>query len=85
MSLTRDDIAVFGEVILGRELSASDLPRSHPATCAPFSRLANLHKAADHLAKTVPDILAAPEAAQAPEQALAEAMMYAWRAVTRSG
>ena len=48
--------------------------RIKPSTSA-FLRLRHLHKAARHLAKKAPDILAKPEVARAMEEALAEAMV----------
>jgi AraC-like DNA-binding protein len=75
VSLPCDDLAVVGQAISGRELTPPSFThRIKPATIV-FARLRNLHKAARHLAKTAPDILAKPEVARAMEEALQEAMV----------
>ena len=75
MSLTLEDLAATGPAIIGREVIApSDTHCIRPQPQF-MSRLLSLHKAAVHLAKTVPDILANPEVARAMEQALAHAMI----------
>lgn len=75
MSLTPEDLAAAGEAITGRAL----LPATFACTLAPpthvLSRLRKLHKAADDLAKTAPDILAKPEVARAIEEALVEVIV----------
>ncbi len=75
MSLTPEDLAAISEAIIGRPLTPLSFPRliSPPAPVA--SRLSQLHEAAGHLAKTVPDILAKAEVARAIEEALLEAMI----------
>lgn len=75
MSLTLEDLAAAGQAIIGREVIApSDTHCIRPQPQF-MSRLLRLHKAAGHLAKTVPDILANPEVARAMEQALLGAMI----------
>ena len=76
MSLTREDFAAVGEAIFGHELVSSSFTGSVAPPATALSRLRNLHEAAGHLAKTVPDILARPEVARAIEQGLVEAMMF---------
>jgi AraC-like DNA-binding protein len=74
ISLTREDLAALGQAISGREVTPPSFThRIKPSTSA-FLRLRHLHKAARHLAKKAPDILAKPEVARAMEEALAEAM-----------
>jgi len=75
ISLTREDLAALGQAISGREVTPPSFThRIKPSTSA-FLRLRHLHKAARHLAKKAPDILAKPEVARAMEEALAEAMV----------
>jgi AraC-like DNA-binding protein len=75
LSLTADDLAAFGRAPVGRDL------KPPPMTCvirpgsAAMSRLLSLRKAADHLAATVPDVLAHPEVARAIEQELVRTMI----------
>jgi hypothetical protein len=73
---THEDLAAFGAAILGQELIPhSFLHRIRPP--APLlSRLRTFHKAAGHLAKTAPDILAHAGVTRAMEQALVEAMVW---------
>ena len=75
MSLPQQDLAAAGYAIIGRELTPLSLPRRLIPPASVLSRLLNLHEAAEHLAKTAPDILAKPEVARAIEQGLVEAMV----------
>jgi AraC-like DNA-binding protein len=75
MSLIPEDLAAAGQAILGRELTLpSSTHRIRPPP-TPLARLSSLHDAADHLAKTAPDILARPEVARALEEGLVQAMV----------
>jgi hypothetical protein len=76
MSLTPEDLDAAGEAIIGRELLPATFARSLAPPATVLSRLRKLHEAADHLAKTAPDILAKPEVARAMEHALVEAMVF---------
>ena len=75
MSLTHEDLAVAGEAIVGREITAPlNTYVIRPAPAA-MGQLASLHKAAGELAKRSPDILANPGIAHAFEQKLVHAMV----------
>jgi len=76
VSLTREDLAAAGETIIGHELGSFSFAGSMAPPAAALARLRNLHEAAGHLAKTVPDILRKPKVARAIEQALVEAMVF---------
>ena len=67
VSLTPEDLAAASKAIIGRELVPASFARSLTPPSAALSRLRKLHEAADHLAKTAPDILAKPEVARAME------------------
>jgi AraC-like DNA-binding protein len=73
--MTREDLAAAGEAIVGRELAPPTSMQRLKPPGALFARLRNVHEAAVQLAKTAPDILAAPEVARAMEEALVEAMV----------
>src|SRR3984893_12784920 len=75
LSLAPEDLAAASEAIIGRPLTPPTFPRWTRPPAPVASRLAQLHEAAGHLAKTAPDILAKPEVARAMEQALTEAMI----------
>jgi AraC-like DNA-binding protein len=75
MSLTPEDFAAAGRALVGRELTAPAGTRVIRPKPALMSRLLNLHKAADDLAATAPDVLAHPEVAKAMEQELVRAMI----------
>lgn len=75
MSLTPEDLATAGITILDRELTPPTFMQPIRAPMPSLSQLLKLHDAADHLAKTAPDILANPEVGRALEQALVEAMV----------
>ena len=75
ISLAIDDLAVSGEAILGRELTAPPLTRHLRPPAPLLSRLMNLHEAAGRLAQLTPDILAKPEVARAIEQDLIYAIV----------
>jgi AraC-like DNA-binding protein len=75
MSLTPEDLAAAGRALVGRELTAPAVTRVISPQPALMSRLLNLHKAADNLAATAPDVLAHPEVAKAMEQELVRAMI----------
>ena len=76
VSLMPEDLAAASKAIIGRELVPASFARSLTPLTAALSRLRKLHEAADHLAKTAPDILAKPEVARAMETALVEAMVF---------
>jgi AraC-like DNA-binding protein len=76
VSLPREDLASVGRAISGRELTPPSFTHPIKPVTSVFARLRNLHKAARHLAKTTPDILAKPEVARAMEEALQEAMVW---------
>src|SRR5690349_11593849 len=65
MSLTPDDLAAVGEVVVGREVTVPSVARIIQPPPQLMSHLLRLHAAAGHLAETVPDILAHPEIARA--------------------
>jgi AraC-like DNA-binding protein len=71
-----EDLAAASKTIIGRELVPASFAPSLTPPAAALSRLRKLHEAADHLAKTAPDILAKPEVARAMETALVEAMVF---------
>jgi AraC-like DNA-binding protein len=75
VSLMPEDLVAASKAIIGRELVPASFARSLTPPTAALSRLRKLHEAADHLAKTAPDILAKPEVARAIEEALVEAMI----------
>jgi AraC-like DNA-binding protein len=75
MSLRPDDLAAFGEILVGREVTAPAATRVLRPPPALMLRLQNLHKAAGDLAATAPDILAHPEVAKALEQELVRVMV----------
>jgi hypothetical protein len=62
--------------VIGRELVLPTFACSVTPPAPALSRLRKVHDAADHLAKTAPDILAKSEVARAIEQALVEAMVF---------
>src|SRR6516165_4600227 len=76
VSLTPEDLAVAGKIIIGRELAPPTFAHSLAPRPPALLRLREPHEAASHLAKTAPDILAKPEVARAMEQALVEAMVF---------
>ena len=71
-----EDLAAASKAIIGRELVPASFARSLTPPTVALSRLRKLHEAADHLAKTAPDILTKPEVARAIETALVEAMVF---------
>jgi hypothetical protein len=75
MSLTDEDLVAAGQMIVGRELAAPPFKLRMKPAPRPSSRLLNLHKAADQLARTAPDILAKPEVGRAIERGLVEGMV----------
>jgi AraC-like DNA-binding protein len=75
ISVTPEDLAIASNAIIGRELSPPNFMRRLKPPPSSLSRLIQLHKAASHLAKTTPDILAKPEVARSLEQALLEAFI----------
>jgi AraC-like DNA-binding protein len=74
-SLTPEDFATAGKIIVGRELTPPAFMRPIRPPIRWLSRLMKLHEATGLLARTTPDILAKPEVARALEQALVEAMV----------
>jgi AraC-like DNA-binding protein len=75
MSLPPEDLAALGYTINGRQLTLPSFTHHIKPSRSAFLRLRHLHKAARHLARKAPDILAKPEVARALEEALAEAMV----------
>jgi AraC-like DNA-binding protein len=75
MSLTHEDLAAGGQAIIGNPLAAPSFTHRIRPPQPLLARLSNLHKAAAHLAKSAPDILANPEVARAMEHALIEVMI----------
>jgi AraC-like DNA-binding protein len=75
MSLSPEDLAEFGETLVGRELNTPATSRVLRPPANLMSRLLSLHKAAGDLAATAPDILAHPEVGKALEQQLVRAMI----------
>jgi AraC-like DNA-binding protein len=75
MSLTHEDLVAAGLAIVGRELTLPTFAHRIRPPAHLLSRLSNLHDAADHLAKTAPDILTHPEVARALEEGLVHAMV----------
>jgi AraC-like DNA-binding protein len=75
MSMTQGDLAAAGHLILGRELAPPTALQALRPPAPLLARLRNVHEAAAQLARTVPDILHAPEVARAIEEALTEAMI----------
>jgi hypothetical protein len=85
VSLPREDLAALGQAISGRQLTPPSFThRIKPSTSA-FLRLRHLHKAARHLARKAPDILAKPEVARAMEEALQEAMIWCLASAESAG
>jgi len=75
MSLTPEDLAAAGQALVGHELIPPAVTRVTRPQPALMWRLLSLHKAADDLAATAPDILAHPAVAKAIEQELVHAMI----------
>jgi AraC-like DNA-binding protein len=75
VSLRPEDLATAAHTLIGRELTPPLFPHLIGPPAPVLSRLRNLHQAADHLAKTAPDILAKPEVARAMEEALLHAIV----------
>ena len=66
MSLTTDDFDAACEAIIGQELSG--LPLKHIVRPAPdlMARLVKLHKVADHISRTKPDLFELTEVSSVP-------------------
>jgi AraC-like DNA-binding protein len=75
MSLKRDDLAVAGHTLVGRDVTAPAITRRLRPAPARMSRLLHLHEAAGRLAESAPHVLEQPEAARALEQALVHALV----------
>jgi AraC-like DNA-binding protein len=75
VSLPPEDLAALGQAISGRQLTPPSFTHRIKPSMSAFRRLRHLHKAARHLARKTPDILANPEVARALEEALGEAMV----------
>jgi AraC-like DNA-binding protein len=75
VSLTADDLATFGQVFGGRDLTAPVSTRVVRPQPLLMSRLLKLHKAAADLAAIAPEILSHPEVAKALEQELVRTMI----------
>src|SRR6202012_3456012 len=75
MSLDVDDFAAASQYIVGRDLPSPVADQLFRPPRDLMQRLLRLHKAAGHLAATVPDILAHPEVARAIEQELVRVML----------
>ena len=75
IALTPENAAAAGQTIIERVLLAP--PLTHPIKPPPplLSELLNLHKAAGHLARIAPDILAGLEVGRAIEQALTRVLV----------
>ena len=75
MSLPLEELAVFSQAIIGRELRVPiDAQTVDPAP-ETMARLQRLHAAVATLAKDAPEVLCHPEASRGLEQALVEAMI----------
>jgi AraC-like DNA-binding protein len=75
LSLSREDLAVAGRVLAGRELTAPSVTRRLRPPSRWVSRLLNLHEAAEKVADAAADILSLSEPARALEHALMHAMI----------
>ena len=75
MSLPPDDLARFGEMFTGTELTAPNTIRMLRPSPPVLSRLLQMHKAAGDLGATAPDILLHPEVSRSMEHALARALV----------
>lgn len=75
MSMAAEDLAEAGRLIVGRELAPPAALQALRPAGPLLSRLRKVHEAAAQLARTVPDILRAPEVGRAMEEALTEAMI----------
>jgi AraC-like DNA-binding protein len=75
LSLPAEGLAGAGRALVGRELTAPSI--THLVRPAPqlMSRFLELHRSAEHLAKTSPILLAQPEVARALELTLVHAMI----------
>ena len=67
IALSHEDLAAAGKAIVGRELKVPSVTHRIKPPSPLLSRLLDLHQAAGHLAKTVPEFLALPEVARAME------------------
>ena len=77
MSLSPEDLSEAGRALAGRELTPPSADRAIRPSPELMARLRRLHQTADHMAATVPDILAHPEVARAVEQELVHTMVRA--------
>jgi AraC-like DNA-binding protein len=75
LALTPEDLAKYGRALAGRDIVAPLATRVVRPKPALMSRLLNLHRAANDLAATAPDVIARPEIAKAIEQELVRAMV----------
>ena len=75
MSLPIDEMACVGAAIAGCDLTPPKNARIITPLPAAMARLQHLHAAAAALAKDAPAVIANPEAARGPEQALIEALV----------
>ena len=75
MSLSPDDLAEFGQTLVGHELTAPAATRILRPPATIMSRLLSLHRGAGDLAATAPDVLAHPEVCRALEQELVRALI----------
>jgi len=75
MSLPREDLAKYGNNLIGRELTAPRLTYKMRPASVLLSRLLALHEQAGQLAKTAPEKLARPQVARSLEQELIHVMV----------
>jgi AraC-like DNA-binding protein len=75
MSMSPADLAAASQALIGRELTAPNMPRQIPASDPLIIRLRQLHAAACDLAAKAPDMLAHSEVAKAMDEELVRAMV----------
>jgi AraC-like DNA-binding protein len=75
MSLAADDLSRVGSALLGRDLTAPTITHRVRPSPKLLLRLVHLHRAAEQLAKGIPEILANTEVARALEDALIHAII----------
>jgi AraC-like DNA-binding protein len=75
MSLTHEDLAKFGNDLIGHELSAPTVTYVARPSSMLMERLLTLHEQAGQLAKTAPKRLTQPQLARALEQQLIHVMV----------
>jgi AraC-like DNA-binding protein len=75
VSLTPEHLAVYGQVLTGRNLEPPPVGRILRPPARPAAHLRRLHAEACHLAETKPRVLAHPEVARALEHDLLHALV----------